>query len=163
MVDVTYPLAWCHFDVWDRFNYMVNVSLSNIDNLERTWITLIWYFFKTLPLLVVSLLFVQLCNSGRSSLQSVPRVPRWTRMSFFHASLNGASQYNGSLYDGKTITLCYCQRAFPAHCYHSLIWIWILLLKGSKKDPFQCLHPHLRWASVQCPPFLCSEWKQQQY
>ena len=58
MVDVTCPLAWCHFDVWDRFNYMVNVSLSNFDDLERTWMTLIWYFFKTLPLLVVSLVFV---------------------------------------------------------------------------------------------------------
>ena len=42
MVDVTCLLAWCHFDVWDRFNYMVNVSLSNIDNLERTRINLIF-------------------------------------------------------------------------------------------------------------------------
>ena len=62
---------------------------------------------------------------------------------FFHASLHGASQYNGSLYDGKTITLCYCQRAFPAHCYHSLIWIWILLLKGSKKDSVFAFRPKM--------------------
>ena len=137
---------------------MVNVSLSNIDNLERTQINLI--FLQNPSFACCQFVICPYCaipaalpyNQCQESLDGPECL-------FFHASLHGASQYNGSLVpnDGKTITLCYCQRAFPAHCYHSLIWIWIFLLKGSKKDPFQCLHPHLRWASVQCPPFLCSE------
>ena len=146
---------------------MVNVSLSNIDNLERTWISLI--FLQTLPLLVVSLLFV-LIVQFRPLLPTISaKSPSMDQDVFFHASLHGASQYNGYLgsIDGKTITLCYCQIAFPAHCYQSLNWIWVLLLKGSKKDSVFAFGPKMGQlcpvSSVQCPPCLCSEWKQQQY